>query len=103
MTSYPAVLLQLEGARMRDRARVRLVAADRDGLSFRTRKDVEVVRVAADRILSIELAPLDPRNRLRPARAALADGAPVEFWIGNDPDRQAEIIVALRTALGRAG
>lgn len=94
-------LIAFEDSTRQDRARVVAVLADRSGLSFRDRADVEVVKLAADRILGIELAPLNSRSAIRPARIALGDGAPVEFFVGSQPDAQAEAVVAIRTALGR--
>jgi hypothetical protein len=95
-------LVEHEGTSRSDRARVVAVLADRDGLSFRDSSDAEVVQVAASRIMSLELAPHEPRARFRPAHVKLIDGPPVAFWVGADQDRQAETIVALRSALGRA-
>ena len=83
-----------------ERARVIAVVADRRGLSFRDRLDAEVLRVDADVILSLELAPLAPRGP-RPARLERIDGPPLAFWAGATPDQQLDTIVALRTALGR--
>jgi hypothetical protein len=82
--------------------RVGVVFADRSGLSFRTPSDAEVARVDADRILSIELAPLDRRVPIRPAVVTTIDGSPVAFTVGANQDAQAEAIVALRKALGRS-
>jgi hypothetical protein len=101
-TAMVAGITEREGSTRSERARVVAVTADRGGLSFRDRSDIEVLHLAAGSILSLELAPLDPRTRLRPARVTLADGAPVSFWLGVKPDALAEAIVELRTALGRA-
>lgn len=101
-TILPTSLFASEGVTRAERARVGLVLADRRGLSFRDRTDTEVLHVGADRILSIELGPLPPRMAIRPAIATLVDGPPISFWVGAQPDQQAEAVVALRTALGRA-
>jgi hypothetical protein len=89
-----------EGSTAAERARVVAVVAGREGLSLRDRADAEVLHLAADRILSIELGPMVPR-RARPVRIELIDGAPVELWAGADEDRLLDTVVALRTALGR--
>jgi hypothetical protein len=96
-----STLYKLEGSTRTDRERVIAVVADRAGLSFRDRADAEVVRVAADLILSLELAPHDLRTRFRPALLTRVEGPPVSFWAGATPDVAAETVVALRTALGR--
>ena len=100
-TAQPTSLLVFDGVTRIDRLSVGVVLADRGGLSFRNRADVEVARVPADRILSLELAPHNPRVPLRSAVVATIDGSPVEFTVGAKPDDQAEAIVAIRTALGR--
>jgi hypothetical protein len=96
-------LIALEGSAVVDRARVVAVLAQRSGLSFRDRTDAEVLAVPADRILSVELAPLNPRSALRPARVALIDGPPVEFYAGVREEQQLETVLAIRQALGRSG
>ena len=56
----------------------------------------------ADRIISLELAPLQPRARFRPFRVTTIDGATIDFAGPSHPDQQVDAVVALRTALGRA-
>jgi hypothetical protein len=95
-------LLSFDHIPTADRARVRAVIAARDGLSFRDANDVEVAQLAASRIMSVELAPLEPR-KVRPAVVTLIDGAPVRFFVGGSDDQQAQNIMAIRAALGRSG
>jgi hypothetical protein len=84
-----------------DRDGVIVVVADRRGLSFRDHADREVLLVPADRILSLELAPLVPRAPLRPFRVTTIDGD-IDFSGPMTPDAQVDAVVALRQALGRA-
>lgn len=83
------------------RAAVVAVLADRAGLSFRDRSDAEVLLVPAEEIMSLELAPLNPRSRVRPLRVEQVGGAPIAFWAGTTEDQQLASIIALRAALGR--
>jgi hypothetical protein len=99
-TAFGTGLIALDEVSASDKARVVAVIVTKNGLSFRDRDDAEVGQVAAARILSIELAPLEPR-KIRPAIVTLIDGAPVRFYVGGGPDQQAEAILAIRTALGR--
>lgn len=84
-----------------ERESVIVVAADRRGLSFRDHDDREVLLVPPDRIMSLELAPLDPRAGFRPFRVTTIDGS-IDFSGPTKPDDQVDTVVALRTALGRA-
>lgn len=84
------------------RAGVIAVIADAGGLSFRDRTDAEVLLVPAADILSLELAPLNPRSRMRPLRLERLGGSPVAFWAGTTEDQQLDAVIALRTALSRA-
>jgi hypothetical protein len=95
ITSWP----QLDKAE-RESA-IALVAEPR-GLSFRDQDDREVQLVPADRIMSLELAPLEPRARFRPFRVTTIDGATIDFSGPSSPDQQVDAVVALRTALGRS-
>jgi hypothetical protein len=94
-------LTEFPGLPLLQRSRVALLFADRAGLSFRGLQGVEVARVSADSILSIELAPLDRRLRVRPAIVSRIDGEQVAFTVGLTQDEQAANVVAIRTALGR--
>ncbi len=78
------------------------VVAGPDGLSFRDGADREVLQVAAADILSLELAPLNPRSRARPVRVERLSGGPVAFLAGSTPEQQLDSVIALRTALGRS-
>lgn len=89
------------GADRAERERVIVVAADRRGLSFRDHDDRELLLVPPDSIMSLELAPLDPRAGLRPLRVTTIDGS-IDFSGPLTPDQQVDAVVALRTALGRA-
>jgi hypothetical protein len=95
ITSWP----QLERAEFQ--SAIALVAEPR-GLSFRDHEDHEVQLVPADRIMSLELAPLEPRARFRPFRVTTIDGATIDFSGPSSPDAQVDAVIALRTALGRA-
>jgi hypothetical protein len=99
-TARATAVREFPGVDRRDLLRVALVVADREGLSFRDLRDVEVVRLPADRILTVELAPLQPRQPFRPAVVTTLDG-PVRFTVGATSDQQLDGIVAIRTALGR--
>ena len=100
--AVPARLFVASGTTAGQRGRTLVLLADRGGLSFRDGADEEVVGIAADRIMSVEFAPLNFRSAVRPARVALLDGAPVDFFLGVPADAQAEAVVAIRTALGRS-
>jgi hypothetical protein len=78
-----------------------VVVADRSGLSFRDHEDREVLSLAADGILSLELAPLERRARFRPLRVTTIDGGTFDFLGPARPDAQVDAVVALRQALGR--
>jgi hypothetical protein len=95
-------LIEAEGPASVRRAAVVAVVADRPGLSFRDARDDEVLMVPAESILSLELAPLNPRSRMRPLRVEHLGGAPIVFWAGTTEDQQLESVIALRTALGRS-
>lgn len=101
-TAMGAGLFALDGVGRSDRARVRAVVATSTGLSFRDGSDTEVAQIAASRILSLELGPLEPR-RARPVVATLVDGSPAKFFIGGNDDKNAEAVMAMRAALGRTG
>jgi hypothetical protein len=85
-----------------ERESIIAVAADARGLSFRDHDDREVLLVPPDHIMSLELAPLEPRSRLRPFRVTTTDGATIDFTGPAGQDAQVDAVVALRTALGRA-
>ncbi len=99
--AYPSGISSWPGAERVDRESVIAVVADRRGLSFRDHEDREVLLVPADRIMSLELAPLEPRARFRPFRVTTID-ATIDFSGPAKPDEQVDAVVALRTALGRA-
>ena len=99
-TILRTALRDFPGLSKRDRDRVVVVLADRSGLSFRDTADVDVARVRADAVLSIELAPLDRGAPVRPAVVTTLDGV-VRFTVGVTPDQQLDAVVAIRTALGR--
>lgn len=101
-TAIATGLAEYEEVSRADRQRVIGVVVDRGGLSFRDRADVEVAHVSENRVLSIDLAPLRPRSASRPLLVTLADGPPVAFWVGNQPDQQVDAVVAVRAALGCA-
>ena len=91
---------EFPGADVRDLRRVVLLVASRDGVSFRDLQDSEVMRIPADRILSVELGPLQQRQLVRPAVVTTLDGE-ARFTVGITEDQQLDAIVAIRTALGR--
>jgi hypothetical protein len=73
----------------------------RTGISLRDRHDREVLLLAADDILSIELAPLT-RSAFRPLRVTTIDQGEIDFAMSQvRPDDQVDAVVAVRTALGR--
>ncbi|MGN6502501.1 MAG: hypothetical protein ACTHKX_06315 [Pseudolysinimonas sp.] len=100
-TVRPTSLREFPGLGRVEQTRVVLVVAGPDGLSFRDLHDAEVARVLAERILSLELAPLQPRQPVRPAILTTVDGT-VRFTVGVTDDQRLDAIVAIRTALGRA-
>jgi hypothetical protein len=99
-TARPTSLRESPGLDARGLRRVVLLVAGREGLSFRDLQDVEVVRIPADRILSVELGPLQQRQAFRPAVVSTLDG-PLRFTVGLSEDQQLDGIIAIRTALGR--
>lgn len=101
VNAHPGELV-LPTALLGSSARAVALLADGKGLSFRDAADTEVMRIAADRIMSVEFAPLNARSPIRPARVTLIDGAPVDFLLGVPADSQAEAVIAIRTALGRS-
>lgn len=98
--AFPVTIVSWPGAERAERESVIVVAADLRGLSFRDHDDREVLLVPPDRIMSLELAPLEPRARFRPFRVTTIDGA-IDFSGPAKPDEQVDAVVALRTALGR--
>lgn len=96
----PTAVREFPGVDGRDLRRVVLVVAGPQGLSFRDLTDAEVARMPADRILSVELGPLQQRQLSRPAVVTTLDG-PVRFTVGLTEDQQLDAIVAIRAALGR--
>jgi hypothetical protein len=97
--AFPSGIASWPGSDRAQRESIIAVTADRRGLSFRDDRDHEVLLVPADRDLSLELAPLEPR-RIRPFRVTTIDMT-VDFTGPPAPDAQVDAIVALRTALGR--
>lgn len=95
VVSWPAIPREVTG-------RVIAVVADHTGLSFRDHEDQEVLVVPADRIMSLELAPLQLRRGVRPFRVMTIDGDTIEFTGPFNGDDLVNAIVALRTALGRS-
>jgi hypothetical protein len=106
--AHPGALVVLSGASgwagatPAARASVIAVVADRNGLSLRDRLDGEVHLVPADGILSVELAPLNPRSAFRPLRVSTIDGSTIDIIGPLKPDEQVDAVVTLREALGRA-
>jgi hypothetical protein len=100
--AFPSGIAAWPGTDRSERESVVAVAADGRGLSFRDHDDREVFLVPPDRILSLELAPLEPRSRFRPFRATTIDGATIDFTGPASPDAQVDAVVAMRAALGRA-
>jgi hypothetical protein len=94
------IVMWPEGDRAK-RESVIAVVADQSGLSFRDHEDREVLLLPADRILSLELAPLERRARFRPLRVTSIDGGTFDFLGPANPDAQVDAVVALRQALGR--
>ncbi|MEQ1736520.1 MAG: hypothetical protein ABL886_08965 [Rhodoglobus sp.] len=98
--AIPSVITSWEQLAKDERESIIAVVADRRGLSFRDHDDREVQLIPADHILSLELAPLEPRARFRPFRVTTTNGA-IDFSGPAKPDDQVDAVVALRTALGR--
>ena len=67
--AFPTGVLSWPGTDRDERESVIVVVADERGLSFRDHDDREVRLVPADRIMSLDLAPLVPRSPVRPFRA----------------------------------
>ncbi|MEO5921496.1 MAG: hypothetical protein ABIQ01_10195 [Pseudolysinimonas sp.] len=97
--AFPSQLISWLGGARTERDSVVAITADRRGLSFRDQDDREVLLVEPERIMSLELAPLEPR-RVRPFRVTTIDGV-IDFSGPAKPDEQVDAIVALRTAIGR--
>lgn len=99
---FPSGIASWSQGQPAERESVVAVVADRQGLSFRDHRDREVLLVSAGSILSLELAPLDPRARFRPFRIETIDRGTIDFTGPAGPDAQVDAVVALRSALGRA-
>ncbi len=98
--AFPTTVISWPGDDRDERESVIVVVGDERGLSFRDHEDREVLLVPADRVMSIDLAPLVPRSPVRPFRAKTVDGA-IDFSGAGRPDAQADAVMALRAALGR--
>ena len=84
------------------RRRVVALVADRSGISLRDRSDAEVVLLAADRILSIDMAP-QTRMAFRPFRIQTVEHGTLDLAMSQlRPDDQVDAVVALRGAVGRS-
>lgn len=99
--AFPSGVTAWPGTDRAERESVIVVVGDERGLSFRDHADREVQLVPADRIMSLELAPLAPRSPLRPFRVTTIDGT-YDFTGPMKPDAQVDAVVALRQALGRS-
>jgi hypothetical protein len=97
--AFPSTVTASPGADRAERQGVIVVVGDERGLSFRDQNDREVFLVPADRIMSLELAPLEPRARFRPLRVKTIDGATIDFAGPSNPDEQVDAVVALRAAI----
>jgi len=76
--------------------------ADERGISLRDRQDREIALLAADGILSVELAPLT-RSAFRPLRVASLGQGTVDLALSQvRPDDQIDVVMRVRGALGRA-
>lgn len=100
--AIPSVITSWPQLERDERASIIAVAADHRGLSFRDHDDREVRLIPADHVMSVELAPLEPRARFRPFRVMTVEGETIEFSGPLKPDDQVDAVVALRTALGRS-
>ena len=98
--AFPTTVLSWPGDGREERESVIVVVADERGLSFRDHEDREVRLIPANRVMSIDLAPLVPRSPVRPFRAKTVDGG-FDFSGPMKPDAQVDAIVAVRQALGR--
>jgi hypothetical protein len=100
-TAFPTGIVAWPDGDRAARESVVAVVADRNGLSFRDHEDREALLLPADRIMSLELAPLERRARFRPLRVTSIDGGTFDFLGPATPDAQVDAVVALREALGR--
>jgi hypothetical protein len=98
---FPTTVLSWPGDDRTERESVIVVVADERGLSFRDHEDREVLLLPADRVMSLDLAPLVPRSPVRPFRAKTVDGV-FDFSGPMRPDAQVDAVVAMRQALGRS-
>ncbi len=98
--AIPTTVMSWPGDERAERERVIVAVADERGLGFRDHEDREVLLVPADRILSLDLAPLVPRSPVRPIRAKTVEGT-IDFSGPARPEQQVETVVAMRKALGR--
>ncbi len=100
--AFPSGVTSWPGTDRAERESVIVAVGGARGLSFRDHDDREVLLVPADRIMSVELAPLAPRSPVRPFRVTTIDGGTYDFTGPVKPDAQVDTIVALRQSLGRS-
>jgi hypothetical protein len=100
--AFPTTVISWPGDDREERESVIVVVGDERGLSFRDHDDREVRLVPADRLMSLDLAPLVPRSPVRPFRAKTVDGV-IDFSGTGRPDAQVEAVMALRGALKGTG
>lgn len=98
---FPTLVVRWPQSARRTRGAVIAFVVDRAGISLRDRDDREVLLLAADGILSIELGPLT-RSAFRPLRVTTIDNGELDLAMSQvRPDDQVEAVVAVRSALGR--
>ena len=98
---YPTLIVRWPQSARRIRTAIVAFVVDSTGISLRDRGDREVLLLRSDGILSIELAPLT-RSAFRPLRVTTIDHGEIDLAISQlRPDDQVDVVVAVRTALGR--
>jgi hypothetical protein len=98
----PTLVVHWPGAERRLRARVIAMLVDARGIALLDRQGGEAALLAADGILSVELAPLT-RSAFRPLRVTTLGQGTVDLALSQvRPDDQIDVVLRIRSALGRA-
>jgi hypothetical protein len=98
----PTLVVHWPDAERRLRARVIAMLVDDRGIALLDRQGAEAALLAADSVLSVELAPFT-RSAFRPLRVTTIGQGTVDLALSQvRPDDQIDVVMRVRAALGRA-